>query len=55
MMAAAREADEIAVSDLTDLIAGANENLGVEFKAWMDTGEAEHRAKLARLLISAEN
>lgn len=41
MMAAAREVDKIAVSDLSNLIAGANENLGVEFKAWMDTGEAE--------------
>lgn len=55
MMAAAREADKIAVSDLTDLIAGANENLGVEFKAWMDTGQAEHRAKLARHIAALAN
>jgi hypothetical protein len=55
MMAAAREADKIAVSGLSDLIAGANENLGVEFKAWMDTGEAEHRAKLARHIAALAN
>lgn len=45
----------MAVSDLSDLIAGANEDLGVEFKAWMDTREHEHRAKLARHIAALAN
>ncbi|KRQ93563.1 hypothetical protein CQ12_38900 [Bradyrhizobium jicamae] len=34
--------------DLIDLLAGANKNLGIEFKARMDTRSHETRAKLAR-------
>ena len=45
----------MAVFDLSDLIAGANENLGVEFKAWMDTGDNEVRAKLARHIAALAN
>lgn len=45
----------MAVSDLNDLIAGANENLGIEFKAWMDTRDGEHRAKLARHIAALAN
>ena len=41
--------------DLSDLLAGTNENLGVEFKAWMDTRDGEVRAKLARHLAALAN
>lgn len=54
-MPAARDTDGIGVSDLSDLIAGANEDLGVEFKAWMDTSEPEHKAKLARHIAALAN
>ena len=54
-MSAAPERDKVTVSDLSDLIAGANENLGVEFKAWMDTTDPEHRAKLARHIAALAN
>jgi hypothetical protein len=37
-------------SDLSELIAGKSEDLGVEYKAWMDTSQPEVRAKLARHL-----
>lgn len=45
----------IVASDLSDLIAGANESLGVEFKAWMDTTQADSRAKLARHIAALAN
>jgi len=32
-------------SDLSDLIAGANEDLGIEFKAWPDTGGRATRVR----------
>jgi putative transposase len=35
-------------SDLSELVAGRSEDLGVEYKAWMDTSQPEVRAKLAR-------
>lgn len=41
--------------DLIDLLAGANENLGIEFKAWMDTRSHEARAKLARHIAALAN
>lgn len=41
--------------DLLDLVAGTNENLGVEFKAWMDTRDGEVRAKLARHIAALAN
>lgn len=41
--------------DLSDLLAGANENLGIEFKAWMDTRNHEARAKLARHIAALAN
>lgn len=45
----------MALSDLSDLIAGANENLGIEFKAWMDTNDSAVRAKLARHIAALAN
>lgn len=45
----------IGLSDLSDLIAGGNENLGVEFKAWMDITAPENRAKLARHIAALAN
>jgi hypothetical protein len=41
--------------ELLDLLAGANENLGVEFKAWMDTRNHDVRAKLARHIAALAN
>jgi hypothetical protein len=41
--------------DLSDLLAGTNENLSIEFKAWMDTREGEVRAKLARHIAALAN
>lgn len=41
--------------DLSDLLAGTNENLGIEFKAWMDTRDGEVRAKLARHIAALAN
>ena len=41
--------------DLSDLLAGTSENLGIEFKAWMDTGDGEARAKLARHIAALAN
>ena len=35
----------MAAFDLSDLIAGANEDLGIEFKAWLDTSDKFVRAK----------
>ncbi|WP_038958512.1 MULTISPECIES: AlbA family DNA-binding domain-containing protein [Bradyrhizobium] len=41
--------------DLSDLLARTNENLDVEFKAWMDPRDNETRAKLARHLAALAN
>ncbi len=41
--------------DLSDLLAGTSENLGTEFKAWMDTSNGEVRAKLARHIAALAN
>jgi predicted HTH transcriptional regulator len=41
--------------DLIDLLAGANENLGIEFKAWMNPKTPEAKAKLARHLAALAN
>jgi predicted HTH transcriptional regulator len=41
--------------DLSDLLAGTSENLGIEFKAWMDTSNGEVRAKLARHIAALAN
>src|SRR5579872_3879897 len=41
--------------DLLDLLAATNENLGLEFKAWMDTRDGEVRAKLARHIAALAN
>lgn len=35
-------------SDLSELVAGRSEDLGVEYKFWIDTSQPEVRAKLAR-------
>ncbi|WP_108521313.1 helix-turn-helix domain-containing protein [Bradyrhizobium algeriense] len=42
-------------SDLSELVAGRSEDLGVEYKAWMDTSQAEVRAKLARHIAALAN
>jgi hypothetical protein len=42
-------------SDLSELIAGKSEDLGVEYKAWMDTSQPEVRAKLARHIAALSN
>jgi hypothetical protein len=42
-------------SDLSDLVAGKSEDLGVEYKAWMDTNEPEARGKLARHIAALAN
>jgi hypothetical protein len=48
--------EEIMASlDLLDMVAGANESLGVEFKAWVDTRDGEARAKLARHIAALAN
>jgi Putative DNA-binding domain len=48
--------EEIMASlDLSDLLVVANENLGLEFKAWMDTRNHEARAKLARHIAALAN
>lgn len=41
--------------ELLDLVAGINENLGIELKAWIDTGDGEARAKLARHIAALAN
>ncbi|UFW88435.1 ATP-binding protein [Bradyrhizobium barranii] len=41
--------------DLIDLLAAANEDLGIEFKAWMDTRSHDARAKLARHIAALAN
>jgi hypothetical protein len=42
-------------SDLLELVAGKSEDLGVEYKAWMDTSLPEVRAKLARHIAALAN
>lgn len=42
-------------SDLSELVAGKSEDLGVEYKAWMDTSQPEVRAKLARHIAALSN
>ena len=42
-------------SDLSELVAGRSEELGVEYKAWMDTSQPEVRAKLARHIAALAN
>jgi predicted HTH transcriptional regulator len=42
-------------SDLSELVAGRSEDLGVEYKAWMDTSQPEVRAKLARHIAALAN
>jgi class 3 adenylate cyclase len=43
------------VSALSELVAGKSEDLGVEYKAWMDTSQPEVRAKLARHIAALSN
>ena len=45
----------MAESDLSELVAGKSEDLGVEYKAWMDTKDTEVRAKLARHIAALAN
>ena len=45
----------MANSILLDLITAKTEELGVEYKAWLDTGQPEVRAKLARHLAALAN
>ena len=45
----------MARSDLSDLVGGASEDLGVEYKAWIDTSIPETRAKLARHIAALAN
>jgi predicted HTH transcriptional regulator len=42
-------------SDLSELVAGRSEDLGVEYKAWMDTSQPQVRAKLARHIAALAN
>ena len=42
-------------SDLSELVSGKSEDLGVEYKAWMDTGEGNARANLARHIAALAN
>src|SRR5208337_4552372 len=42
-------------SDLSELLMGKSEDLGVEYKAWMDTSEGEARANLARHIAALAN
>lgn len=42
-------------SDLSELVAGRSEDLGVEYKAWTDTSQPEVRAKLARHIAALAN
>jgi predicted HTH transcriptional regulator len=42
-------------SDLSELVAGRSEDLGVEYKAWMETSQPEIRAKLARHIAALAN
>ncbi|MGY4167535.1 AlbA family DNA-binding domain-containing protein [Bradyrhizobium sp. USDA 4529] len=41
--------------DLQELLTAGSEELGVEYKAWMDTSDAEVRAKLARHFAALSN
>lgn len=42
-------------SGLSELVAARSEDLGVEYKAWMDTSPAEARAKIARHIAALAN
>lgn len=42
-------------SDLSELVGGRSEELGIEYKAWMDTSLPEVRAKLARHIAALAN
>ncbi len=42
-------------SDLSELVSGRSEDLGVEYKAWVDTSQASVRAKLARHIAALAN
>ncbi|QBR71895.1 hypothetical protein CU048_12140 [Beijerinckiaceae bacterium] len=43
------------ISDLSELITAGNEDLRVEFKAWMDTSQSEVKANLARHIAALAN
>lgn len=45
----------MAESDLSELVSGKSEDLGVEYKTWMDTKHTEVRAKLARHIAALAN
>ena len=42
-------------SDLSDLVSGRSEDLGVEYKAWMDTSDKANKANLARHIAALAN
>jgi hypothetical protein len=42
-------------SDLSELVSGRSEDLGVEYKAWMDTNDNGNRANLARHIAALAN
>ena len=42
-------------SDLSELVSGKSEELGVEYKAWMDTGDPVARANLGRHIAALAN
>jgi predicted HTH transcriptional regulator len=42
-------------SNLLELFTGRSEDLGVEYKSWMDTSQPEAKAKLARHLAALAN
>lgn len=41
--------------DLTELVAGKSEDLSIEYKAWIETGDARVQAKLARHFAALSN
>lgn len=45
----------MADGDLAELVAGKSESLDVEYKAWMETGPPEARAKLAKHIAALAN
>jgi len=45
----------MAESELSELVSGKSEDLGVEYKTWMDTKDTEVRAKLARHIAALAN
>ena len=46
---------ETALSDLDFLLTGKSEDLGIEYKSWVDTSVGETRAKLARHIAALAN